>query len=204
MGTSRYTAGTKPIIGTIYGETKLVGQQIGTLADFNGNPIPAYQASTGYSFARSGNIGATGANLETQALQFVKDEAGDTFVTSFDVKTAGNQGFDLPYVKMENGKPQLVIGEAKAGDSAMSAFGENREKTLATNLNNLKRAINESSLSDSVKRTLNAQIENKTYHIEVYTGPSNAPKAASRFDDVLRNRLGPVQRVVSFPVSGGQ
>jgi filamentous hemagglutinin len=152
------------------------------------------------AFEKAADIGTTGANLEKSAANLVKNELGDNLIASFDVKLPGNQGFDFVYVKNVNGTPQLVIGEAKAGDSALSALGENRVSTLNRNLNEIKVQIQDSNLSRDVKNSLLEQVENKTFQVELYTSANNAAKTASRFDDSLIKFVGSPTRVIQFPV----
>jgi hypothetical protein len=129
----------------------------------------------------------------------VKDEAGKDFIATFDSKI-GVQGIDLAYAKMVNGQPQLVIAEAKAGDSALTALGENYEKTLTRNLAKIEESIK--AMPDSqnaVREALLVQIKQQTYQVELYTSLGNAAKTAARVDDTLINRMGqPVSRIVTF------
>ena len=171
---------------------------LGVVPDFAGNPVAVMEAASQYAFKTEANIGATGANLENSAAQFVRDEAGKDFIGVFASKTGNNNGIDLAYAKMVNGQPQLIIGEAKAGDSALTALGENYEKTLIRNLEKVRGSINEIANED-IKRALLTQLQEKTYQVELYTSVGNAAKAASRVDDVLINRMGqPISRIVTF------
>jgi filamentous hemagglutinin len=177
-----------------------VAKPLGVVQDFSGNPVVVLEATQKYAFKTETNIGATGANLENSAAQFVKDEAGKDLIGVFASKTGNNNGIDLAYAKMVNGQPQLVIGEAKAGDSALTALGENRAETLRRNLLVVQRSIeNASNISRETKDLLVAQILDRSYQVELYTGVGNAAKAAARIDDTLINRIGqPVSRVVTF------
>ena len=113
------------------------------------------------------------------------------FIGSFETKIGkSDNGFDLGYAKMVDGKPQLVIGEAKAGDSALSALGENLERTLNKNRAKLRESIEMSTLNDETKTALIAQVTDKTYQLELYVGPTNAAKTAAKFDDSLIERIG--------------
>lgn len=175
-----------------------VAKPLGVVSDFSGNPVTVLEATSTYAFKTETNIGATGANLENSAAQFVKDEAGKDFIGVFASKTGNNNGLDLVYAKMVNGQPQLVIGEAKAGDSALTALGENQANTLRRNLEVVRSSINDIA-NDDIRRTLLIQLDQKTYQVELYTSVGNAAKAASRVDDVLINRMGqPVSRIVTF------
>ncbi|MET3443163.1 filamentous hemagglutinin [Variovorax paradoxus] len=175
-------------------------QPVAAVADFDGNLIPTYAADTKYAYVRDSNFRETGKNLEASALQLAKEENGQNFVASFETKVGkSDNGFDLGYAKMVDGKPQLVIGEAKAGDSALSALGENRQRTLDTNLAKLEDSIKNSNLPKSTKDELIQQIDKKTYQVELYVGPTNATKAAARFDGTLVGRIGSrPTRVIKF------
>ena len=173
---------------------------ITAVADFDGIKMPTFQADAKYAYVRDSNFQLTGRNLEASALQLVKEENGSNFIGSFATKIGNtDNGFDLGYAKMVNGKPQLVIGEAKAGDSALSALGENRVRTLDTNLGKLKDSIQNSDLPKGTKDLLVQQIEDKSYQVELYVGPTNAAKTAAKFDDVLIDRIGGrPTRVIQF------
>lgn len=119
------------------------------------------------------------------------------FIATFDSKI-GVQGIDLAYAKMVNGQPQLVIAEAKAGDSALTALGENQERILTRNLAKIEESI-KGMQDPEIKQALLIQLEKRTYQVELYTSVGNAAKTASRIDDTLINRMGqPVSRIVTF------
>lgn len=114
-------------------------------------------------------------------------------------KTGNNNGIDIAYAKMVNGKPQLVIGEAKAGDSALTALGENKVETLNRNLNIIRNSIENTIKDADTKNILLNQLRDRTYQVELYTSVNNASKTAGRVDDVLLQRIGTnVSRVVTF------
>ncbi|WP_307574737.1 DUF637 domain-containing protein [Variovorax paradoxus] len=173
---------------------------VAAVADFDGNLIPTYAADARYAYVRDSNFRETGKNLEASALQLAKEENGQNFVASFETKIGkSDNGFDLGYAKMVDGKPQLVIGEAKAGDSSLSALGENRPRTLDTNLAKLEKSIKESTLNDETKSILLKQLEEKAYQVELYVGPTNAAKAGVRFDGTLVGRIGSrPTRIIKF------
>jgi filamentous hemagglutinin len=173
---------------------------IAPVTDFFGNGFPTFAADAKYAFERSAtDITVTGANLEASAGRLVRDEAGSDFISMFNAKRAGNQGFDVVYAKNVGGEPILVIGEAKAGYSPLTAFGENSVNTLNKNLAELRKSIADSDLSDLVKRKLIVQIEAKTFQTELYVSPANAARSASKIDDVLVDRLGNrPARVIQF------
>lgn len=178
--------------------TVSVVKPLGVVLDFNGNPVAAYEAAAKYNFKVEANIAGTGNNLESAATQFVKDEAGKDFIGVFASKTGNNNGLDLAYAKMVNGQPQLVIGEAKAGDSALTALGENRVATLNRNLAEVEKSINNIP-NEKIRQALLQQLDQRTYQIELYTTTGSAAKTASRIDDTLINRMGqPISRVVTF------
>jgi len=179
------------------GSSSTLGKPLGVVEDFGGNAVRAFEAPTQYAFKAEVDIMKTGANLESSALQFVKDESGKDFIAVFDSKI-GVQGIDLAYAKMVNGKPVLVIGEAKAGDSALTALGENNANTLKRNLEFIQKSIG--SISDrQIREALQEQLLGKTYQVELYTTTGNAAKTAARVDDVLTDRLGQsVSRVITF------
>jgi filamentous hemagglutinin len=177
---------------------RLMLNPIAEVADFDGNKMPTFAADGKYAYVRDSNFIATGANLEAAALRLVKDEVGKDFLATFDTKM-GTNGFDLGYAKMVDGKPQLVIGEGKAGDSKLSALGENLERTLNKNLAKLKGSIESSGLKKEVKDELLLQLRDKTYQIELYVGPTNATKTAAKFDESLIGRVGSrPTRVIRF------
>ncbi|WP_332743867.1 hypothetical protein, partial [Hydrogenophaga sp.] len=179
------------------GSTSTLAKPLGVVEDFGGNAVRAFEAPAQYAFKAEVDIMKTGANLESSALQFVKDEAGKDLIAVFDSKI-GAQGIDLAYAKMVNGKPQLVIGEAKAGDSVLTALGENNVKTLQRNLGVIEKSILAMPRSPA-RSALLEQIRDKSYVVELYTTTGNAAKAAGRIDDVLLNRLeNSVSRVVTF------
>ena len=178
---------------------------IQSVRDFHENEIPTYQASSRFAFQQSNDISKTGASLESSSAAFVKEENGNNLIAIFDGKRGNGQGIDLPYAVMVDGRPQLILGEAKAGDSALTALGENRQKTLEKNLDQLKNTIIKNMPDDSVRGALLDQIDNRTYQVEIYTSPNNAAKTASRIDDAMVDRMGqPVKRVVVFPRNGGK
>ncbi|MFE1572856.1 hypothetical protein [Comamonas odontotermitis] len=113
-------------------------------------------------------------------------------------KTGNNNGLDIAYAKMVNGRPQLVIGEAKAGDSELTALGEYKVETLNRNLNVVRESILKID-NERIRDSLLVQLESKTYQVELYTSVNNAAKTAGRVDDILAKRMGsPVSRVVTF------
>jgi filamentous hemagglutinin len=176
----------------------VVAKPLGVVSDFGGNPVAVLEAASQYAFKTEVNIGATGVNLENSAAQFVKDEAGKDFIGVFASKTGNNNGIDLAYAKMVNGQPQLVIGEAKAGDSALTALGENQANILRRNLEVVRSSINDIA-NDDIRRALLIQLDQRTYQVELYTSVGNAAKAAARVDDTLIARMGqPVSRIVTF------
>lgn len=176
-----------------------VAKPLGVVEDFQGNAIKAFEAAQQYAFKTDVNFMNTGVNLEASAAKFVKDEAGKDFIAVFDSKI-GPQGIDLAYAKMVNGQPQLVIGEAKAGDSALTAFGENRVVTLDRNLAAIRADIAKMPDSQSPLRSaLLQQLDDRAYQVELYTTVGNAAKTAGRVDNILIDRLGqPISRIVTF------
>ncbi|MDA8447838.1 hypothetical protein M4Q70_22480, partial [Acidovorax valerianellae] len=172
---------------------------LGVVEDFNGNPIKVLEAAPQYAFRTEANITGTGANLENAATQFVKDEAGKDFIGVISSKIGNtNNGFDLVYAKMIDGKPQLIIGEAKAGDGLLSALGERQVSTLNRNLAEIEKNINQIA-DEKIRLPLLEQVRQKSYQVELYTATGNAAKTSARVDDVLINRMGqPVRRVVTF------
>lgn len=118
----------------------------------------------------------------------------------FGSKIGNNNGLDLAYARMVNGQPQLILGEAKAGDSALTALGENYERTFARNLAEVRNSIaNSDGLESGVKASLIRQIDKQAYQVELYTTIGNAAKTASRIDDALIGRVGqPINRIVTF------
>lgn len=190
--------GARALFGRLMGETTTaVAKPLGAVNNFDGAVIHVMEAAPQYAFKADVNFMKTGANLEAAATRFVKDEAGKDFIAVFDSKV-GSQGIDLAYAKYVNGKPKLVIGEAKAGDSALTALGENRAATLDRNLAAVRQSIDK--IPDrSTREALLIQLENRTYQVELYTTTGNAAKTASRVDDVLTSRLGqPITRIVTF------
>jgi filamentous hemagglutinin len=173
---------------------------VAAVADFDGNLIPAFVADTKYSYVRDSNGRITGQNLEASALQVAKEENGPNFIASFDTKIGkSDNGLDLGFAKMVDGKPKLVIGEAKGGDSSLSAIGENRVATLDRNLAKLQESIQNSNLDSAIKSDLVRQIRDKSYEVELYVGPTNAAKTTSRVDTTLVGRLGSrPTRVITF------
>ncbi len=164
------------------------------------NDIPTLRASEKYVFERSGKASDTGMSLENNVAQFVKDESGPDFIASFDVKKSGGQGLDQAYAKMVNGKPQLVIGEAKASDSALTALGENKIETFNRNLLKLEQQINTSLSEGKIRDALLEQLITRTYEIELYVSDKNASRTPKRISDTLIDRMGqPVNRVIIFP-----
>ena len=104
---------------------------------------------------------------------------------------------------MVDGRPQLIIGEAKSGDSALTALGETRASTFERNLKLVRDQV-ELMPEGSTRDALLDQIRNGTYQVEIYVAPNNAAKTASRIDDVLVDRLKqPVTRVIQFPKTEG-
>lgn len=172
---------------------------VGQSLDFNEKGIKTYLTSNKYAFTASKDIVETGKALENSAQRFIQDEAGEGFLGFFSTKHGGNKGFDLGYAKMVDGKPQLVIGEAKAGDSALTALGENREATLTANLKVLDDRLKEIR-DPQLRDALREQLRDKTYIVEIYVATANASKTAARVDEVLTDRLGqPITRIVKFP-----
>jgi filamentous hemagglutinin len=179
--------------------TRPMLRPIAAVADFDGGKIPTYAADPKYAYIRDTNLESTGGNLETAALQLVKDEVGSDFIAAFDTKI-GKNGLDLGYAKMIDGEPRLVIGEGKASDKPLSAFGENLQRTLDRNLAKLKTSIQESNIESGIKTELLEQLDKRTYQIELYAGSADAArKMAARFDDTLIQRLGGrPTRVIQF------
>ncbi|MFX1682665.1 hypothetical protein PV762_25905 [Mitsuaria sp. CC2] len=171
--------------------------------DRRGDSIPTFDAAPRYSYSVGPGIKDTGAALETSARLFVRDSVGNSLIVTFDTKIPGNQGFDLAYVKMVDGNPVLVIGEAKSSNSALTAFGENSIKTLNRNIDKLSFEIDK--IADaSMRQALREQLERKTYEVELYVGPDVAAGAASRFSDTLVSRVGvKPTRIVTFKKAGG-
>ncbi|WP_431256233.1 hemagglutinin repeat-containing protein [Roseateles chitinivorans] len=174
--------------------------KIDNVLDFHEKEIPTFQASTRYTFGEYADRVKTGASLESSAATFVKDDAGKGFIALFNGKWGNDQGIDLPYAVMENGKPQLILGEAKAGDSSLSSLGENKAVTLDKNLAQIRRDIQGSALDGATKEALLDQIDNRTYKVELYVSEKNSAKTPSRVDSSLVDRMNqPVTRVVVFP-----
>jgi hypothetical protein len=102
---------------------------------------------------------------------------------------------------MNDGVPQLVIAEGKAGDSALTALGANSVGTLRLNLQVIRRDI--VSMPDSAVRTeLLRQLDSRAYTVELYVSPSNLVSTPRRVDEILMDRLQqPASRVVLLPRS---
>ncbi|QQN68676.1 hemagglutinin repeat-containing protein [Comamonas testosteroni] len=192
--------GVVALYGRLTAETATIySKPLGVVSDFEGKAVKVFEAAPQYGYKVEGNISATGANLENSAAQFVKDEAGKDFIGILSSKTGNNNGIDIAYAKMVNGQPQLVIGEAKAGDSALTALGESKMGTLNRNLNVIRDSIENTVKDADTKKILLDQLRDKTYQVELYTSVNNAAKTAGRVDDVLLQRMGTtVSRVVTF------
>jgi hypothetical protein len=161
--------------------------------------VPVVEAPPQYAFATGEGIMGTGRNLEAQARQFVQQEQGANFGGFLHSQRGGTNGLDLAYYRFENGQPQLVFGEAKAADSALTAFGANNARTLDQNLAVVQASI-EAMPRGALRTELLRQIESRGYTVELYVSTSNLVSTPRRMNEILVDRLQqPASRVVVFP-----
>ena len=152
------------------------------------------------AFKADANILKQGENLEAAANNIIVSEKG--ILGTFDAKLPGNNGFDHAYAKMVDGEPVLVIGESKSGSvtSLLTAFGQgaNGEATLARNLDQLSKAITNSSMDDLAKRSLHAQVRDRSFKIELYVPDTITSLPQTRINGLIDAGL-KIYRIVVVP-----
>jgi hypothetical protein len=172
---------------------------LGHMRDAAGNAIPVLEANNTFAFARTPSIAGTGTNLEAASADLVQQEPG--FISTFDVKAANGNGFDVPYAKLVDGEPRLFVVEDKAGaqTGSLTAFGEGPrgQAQLRANSTKLADAIRSSDILDTYKPALIDQATNRRFSVEFHVSDiSNVPR--NRFD--FLNRIGlTLDRIVVIP-----
>jgi hypothetical protein len=141
--------------------------------------------------------------------------AVDFFVT----KHGNDNGFDVSFWKMENGKPQLYVPEVKdirgtVSENGLSAYGvgftaSGQDRTLAPNdrfflmnKQELQKSIEAADLAPEIRQYLKVQLDRNQYKVILYGNEAKGTTFSSTAIDALKNKQAIPEvstRAVPFP-----